>query len=171
MSADAPIEIVPYDPAWPQTYEQERLLLLAAVGPWATGGIHHVGSTAVPGLEAKPVIDVLFGVQSLDASRGCVELLRPLGYQYAPYRPQEMHWLCKPGRSLRTHHLHLVPTGSQRFRDELLFRDTLRSQPATALEYARLKHELAATHGDDREAYTAAKADFIAQVLAVRRAV
>jgi GrpB-like predicted nucleotidyltransferase (UPF0157 family) len=171
VHVDAPIEIVSYNAAWPLLYEQERARLQAAIGPWATGGIHHVGSTAVPGLDAKPIIDILVGVDSLDASRACIDPLGALDYRYAPYRPDEMHWLCKPSPSRRTHHLHLVPTGSERYRQELAFRDSLRAQPATAREYAHLKRRLAAAHRDNREAYTAAKADFIAQVLAGSRAV
>jgi GrpB-like predicted nucleotidyltransferase (UPF0157 family) len=129
------------------------------------GGIHHVGSTAVPGLDAKPVIDILAGVEDLPGSRGCLGPLAGLGYLYAPYRPDEMHWLCKPGLSKRTHHLHLVPSGSRRFQEELAFRDRLRSDPATAAEYAALKRRLAAIFEHDREAYTQGKADFIRAVL------
>ena len=131
------------------------------IGGWATGGIHHVGSTAVPGLEAKPIIDILVGVDSLEASRACFDPLAKLDYLYAPYRADEMHWFCKPHPSRRTHHLHLVPTDSSRFRDELAFRDRLRSGRAIAAEYAELKRELAERFADDREAYTDGKADFI----------
>ncbi len=165
MSDDAPIEIVPADPGWPQRFERERALLEEAIAPWLTGAVHHVGSTAVPGLAAKPVIDILAGVESLDASRACFERLEALGYSYAPYRPDEMHWFCKPSPAHRTHHLHLVPTGSRRFEDELAFRDALRADDTLARAYERLKRELAAEHRDDREAYTAAKAGFIERAL------
>lgn len=74
-----------------------------------------------------------------------------------------MRWFCKPSPSHRTHHLHLVPTGSKRYRDELAFRDALRTRPAVAQTYARLKRRLASEHRNDREAYTAAKGDFIAE--------
>lgn len=76
-----------------------------------------------------------------------------------------MHWFCKPHPSRRTHHLHLVPTDSNRFHDELAFRDRLRANPETAEEYAALKRDLAERFADDREAYTDAKADFIKRVL------
>ena len=137
-----------------------------AIGAWATGGVHHVGSTAVPGLDAKPIIDILVGVDGLDVSRACFEPLAGLGYLYAPYRSEEMHWFCKPHPSRRTHHLHLVPTESSRFADELGFRDRLRATPETARAYANLKRELATHFRDDRDAYTEAKADFIGEVLA-----
>lgn len=136
-----------------------------AIGDWVVAGIHHVGSTAVPGLEAKPIIDILAGVRALDESRACFEPLAQLGYMYAPYLPGEMHWFCKPHPSRRTHHLHLVPVGSKRYADELAFRDRLRSDPTTAEEYLELKRALASRFVNDREAYTNAKSDFVCRVL------
>jgi GrpB-like predicted nucleotidyltransferase (UPF0157 family) len=162
---EEPIQIVPYDPSWPSRFEQERDALVRAIGSWIVGGVHHVGSTAVPGLDAKPVIDILVGVASLELSRECFEPLAGLDYQYAPYRADEMHWFCKPHPLRRTHHLHLVPAKSWRFRAELDFRDRLRADAGLASEYAALKHELAARFEHDREAYTKSKADFIRRVL------
>jgi GrpB-like predicted nucleotidyltransferase (UPF0157 family) len=165
-AADEPIRLVPYDQAWPGRFDQEAALLTAAIGSWATGGVHHVGSTAVPGLDAKPIIDILVGVDDLTASRAAFDPLAELGYLYAPYRAEEMHWFCKPHPSRRTHHLHLVPTDSKRFRAELALRDRLRSDPAVTDEYAALKHDLAERFAGDREAYTEAKGEFIRRVLA-----
>jgi len=162
---DEPILIVAYDPQWPTRFERERVLLERAVGPWIVGDVNHVGSTAVPGLDAKPIIDILIGVENLAASRACFEPLAELDYLYAPYRAQEMHWFCKPDPSRRTHHLHLVPVDSSRYRDELAFRDRLLSDPEKARAYAALKRRLAARFGHDREGYTDAKADFIAGTL------
>jgi GrpB-like predicted nucleotidyltransferase (UPF0157 family)/ribosomal protein S18 acetylase RimI-like enzyme len=162
---DEPIRLVPYDLGWPERFAAERAALEEAIGAWATGGIHHVGSTAVPGLDAKPIIDILAGVDSLDASRACFAALVGLGYLYAPYRPEEMHWFCKPHPSRRTHHLHLVPTDSGRFRDELAFRDRLRADPEIAGEYVALKRDLAERFAEDRETYTEAKAEFIRRTL------
>jgi GrpB-like predicted nucleotidyltransferase (UPF0157 family) len=156
---------VPYDEAWPVRYAEERAALLAAIGDWVLGGVHHVGSTAVPGLDAKPTIDILVGVRDLQEARLSFDRLGALGYLYAPYRASEMHWFCKPDPSRRTHHLHLVATDSARFRDELAFRDHLRGHPDVAEEYARLKRRLANAFEHDREAYTAAKADFIRGVV------
>lgn len=163
---DEPVRLVPYDPSWPEKFGAERAALERAIGAWANGGIHHVGSTAVPGLEAKPIVDILVGVDSLEASRGCLGPLAELDYLYAPYRPDEMHWFCKPHPSRRTHHLHLVPTESKRFRDELEFRDCLLADPGLADEYAALKRTLAMRFAEDREAYTEAKTDFIRRALA-----
>jgi GrpB-like predicted nucleotidyltransferase (UPF0157 family)/GNAT superfamily N-acetyltransferase len=163
-----PIRIVSYDPSWPQQFEREQAALAAAIGEWAVGGIHHVGSTAVPGLAAKPIVDILVGVEDLERSRAALEPLSRLGYLYAPYRTDEMHWLCKPDPRRRTHHLHLAPVGGKRYAEELAFRDRLRADPALAGEYASLKRDLAARFGDDREAYTEAKGDFIAKALATQ---
>jgi GrpB-like predicted nucleotidyltransferase (UPF0157 family) len=164
-SAGEPIEIVPYEVEWPARFEDERRLLDRAVGRWAVGGIHHIGSTAVPGLAAKPVIDILVGVADLDGSRAAFAPLAELDYLYAPYLAGQMHWFCKPDPRRRTHHLHLVPEGSDRFRDELAFRDLLRADRSTAADYAALKRRLATEFEKDRDAYTDAKAGFIAQAL------
>lgn len=163
--SEEPVRIVPYDPDWGQRFEEERTLLADAIGDWAVGGTHHVGSTAVSGLESKPIIDVLVGVRSLEDSRACFDRLAELDYLYAPYRTHEMHWFCKPDPSRRTHHLHLIPTTCARFCDELMFRDYLRNHPEVAREYGALKRRLATKHEHDREAYTDAKADFISAIL------
>jgi len=163
--ADEPIRVAPYDSEWPARFNRERDLLHRAIGPWALGGIHHVGSTAVPGLDAKPIIDLLVGVEDLEVSRACFEPLADLGYLYDPYLADEMHWFCKPDPSRRTHHLHLVPHDSPRYRDELAFRDHLRESSEKARDYAELKHRLAARFEHDREGYTDAKADFIQRTL------
>jgi len=165
-AADEPVRIVAADPDWPRRFEEERALLEPTIGAWAVGGIHHVGSTSVPGLDAKPIIDILVGVRDLDVSRECFEPLAKLDWLYAPYRTSEMHWFCKPHPSQRTHHLHLVPVGSERYRNELAFRDYLRAHPRSAAEYAALKRELAMRFVRDREAYTDAKSQFIHSTLA-----
>jgi GrpB-like predicted nucleotidyltransferase (UPF0157 family)/GNAT superfamily N-acetyltransferase len=165
LLADDQIHLAPHNPDWPRLFEQERAALEVAIGRWAPGGIHHVGSTAVPGLDAKPIIDILVGVEDLETSRACFAPLADLGYLHAPYRSDEMHWFCKPHPSRRTHHLHLVPSGSRRFGDELTFRDRLRADPELAADYVALKHRLAARFANDREAYTEAKAEFIHNAL------
>jgi len=165
MATDQPIELAPHDPEWAARFEIERAVLAEAIGPWADGGIHHVGSTAVSGLAAKPIIDILVGVRDLETSRVCFDPLANLGYLYAPYLPEEMHWFCKPSPARRTHHLHLVPLDAQRFRDELTFRDQLRTDPQLAADYLALKRCLAERHRNDREAYTKAKGPFIRAAL------
>ena len=108
---------------------------------------------------------VIVAVRDLESARACFEPLAQHGYLYAPYLPEEMHWFCKPHPARRTHHLHLVPAGSQRYHDELAFRDRLRSDPQVAGRYVSLKRELAELHRDDREAYTEAKSAFVQAIL------
>jgi GrpB-like predicted nucleotidyltransferase (UPF0157 family) len=162
---DEPVRIVPYDPAWPERFEEEKRVLEDALGPWIVGGVHHIGSTAVPGLAAKPTVDVMIGVESLEASADAQPAAEAVGYRCFPYRPDEFHWFCKPSPARRTHHLILVPHEHPRFRARLAFRDALRSDAELAQAYERLKRRLAALHEYDREAYTSAKGPFIEDVL------
>src|SRR5258706_4164984 len=162
---EAAIEIEPYDPEWPARFSAERALLASTLEPWLVGPIEHVGSTAVPGLPAKPVIDIMAAVKSLEASRPALDRLRAIGYCYFPYRDDVMHWLCKPSPELRTHHLHLVPLHSELWNDRLAFRDALAANSALADEYAALKYRLAAAHRIERELYTEAKGPSIERVL------
>ncbi len=143
----------------------ERARLLDAIRPCLAGPVEHIGSTAVPGLAAKPVVDIMAGVESLDASRPAIPILEAHEYCYAPYRSDVMHWFCKPSPAFRTHHLHLVPVGSRRWIEQLAFRDYLRANPDAAMEYAALKWRLADAHRFDREAYTDAKAPFVERAL------
>ena len=156
---NAPVEIVEYDPAWPAAYsaERERLAPLLPVGVQ----LHHFGSTAVPGLAAKPVIDVIALVDDLDAP--ITALVQSGGYQY----PQAFNatlthrrFLCYPTATYRTHHLHLVDEPGELER-RLHFRDRLRADPVLASEYAALKRTLAERYREDREAYTEAKGEFV----------
>src|SRR5689334_379220 len=95
-TGEAAVEIVEYDPAWPGTFDAEGLLLEKILRPWLTGAIEHVGSTAIPGMPAKPVIDIMAPVRGLEASRPAIPELARLDYVYFPYRPEVMHWFCKP---------------------------------------------------------------------------
>ncbi len=163
------IEIAPWSPTWPDRFWREADLLQSALGPWLVGDIEHIGSTSVPGLSAKPVIDIMAPVQDLQASRPAIAAAVAAGYCHYPYKPDQMHWFCKPSPHVRTHHLHLVPWGSALWHDRIHFRDELRSDTALAAAYQRLKISLAAQHARDREAYTDAKSGFIAAALQARR--
>ena len=161
---DEPVRLVAHDPSWTPAFERERALLLLVLAPWARV-IEHVGSTAVSGLVAKPIIDIMAGVRTLEESRVAIDALKPLGYCYFPYKPDVMHWFCKPSPVRRTHHLHLVPFDSRLWVERIAFRDALRIDAVLAREYQELKLELAAKHEGDREAYTEAKGPFIRAVL------
>ncbi|MEX2179653.1 MAG: GrpB family protein [Gemmatimonadaceae bacterium] len=163
---DEPISLAPYDPGWPLRFEEERARLARVLAPWLEGAIEHIGSTAVPGLLAKPVIDIMAGVRDLPTSLPARDVLVSLDYVYFPYRPDVMHWFCKPSPARRTHHLHLVPLTSALWSERLRFRDHLRASPESAKQYAALKTALAAKHWFDREAYTDAKGGFVRAILA-----
>jgi GrpB-like predicted nucleotidyltransferase (UPF0157 family) len=159
------IVIEPYSEEWPARFSSEREVLAAVLAPWLAGPIEHVGSTAVPGLAGKPVIDIMVGVLDLDTSKPAIPVLSRIGYLYAPYRTDVMHWFCKPSPDVRTHHVHLVPFGSRLWSDRIVFRDRLIASRDLADQYAALKRRLAQEHADDREAYTDAKSPFIEAVL------
>ncbi|MEP1447664.1 MAG: GrpB family protein [Paraglaciecola sp.] len=159
------IKIVPYNNTWPTMFDAEKRLLHSVIGEWVCGSIEHVGSTSVVGLSAKPVIDVMVGVKSLDESKPAIDVLVQKGYNYYPYKTEVMHWFCKPSPEFRTHHLHLVPYNSALWFERIQFRDHLRENPQVAEEYAALKHKLAANYADDRERYTENKWPFIQSVL------
>jgi GrpB-like predicted nucleotidyltransferase (UPF0157 family) len=159
------VEIVPYDPSWPARFVMEQALLQPILEPWLVGPIEHVGSTAVRGLAAKPVIDLMAPVLSLSTSTGVSAAVSTLSYCYFPYKPEIMHWFCKPSPNERTHHLQVVPLGSSVWSERMAFRDALRRDVRLVAEYASLKLKLAARFRHDREAYTEAKSDFIQSVL------
>ncbi|MEA2507997.1 MAG: hypothetical protein QOG21_79 [Actinomycetota bacterium] len=163
----APVILVPYDPAWPGLFEAERDSLEATLDGWIYGAIEHVGSTAVPGLAAKPIIDIMVGVVDREEARGAFAHLAGLGYLYAPYRTDTMHWFCKPSVAVRTHHLYLMEKDHPEWQAHIAFRDHLRRHPETARSYEQLKWELAKRLRNDREAYTLAKTAFVAEVVSM----
>ena len=165
----ASVEIVAYNPTWPEEFQMERQALEAVLAPWLVGSIEHVGSTAVPGLVAKPIIDIMVGVESLEASRDAIPAAESLQYNYWLYKAEVMHWFCKPAPNYRTHHLHLVPYGSWLRKARLCFRDSLRANDLLAEEYTALKQALAQKYRHDREAYTDGKSGFVLSVLASQR--
>jgi GrpB-like predicted nucleotidyltransferase (UPF0157 family) len=161
----ASVELSEYDPKWPSRFDVEKSFLMGIIGKWLCGSVEHVGSTAVPGLVAKPVIDIMFGVKSLEQSRPAIDALVKSGYEHFPYKKNVMHWFCKPSHAFRTHHLHLVPYGESLWRERIQFRDLLVSNQDIANEYSALKKDLADRYKEDREAYTEKKWPFIQLVL------
>jgi GrpB-like predicted nucleotidyltransferase (UPF0157 family) len=164
-----PVEVVDYDQGWPARYREERDRIAAAIGDSALA-IEHVGGTAVPGLPAKPVIDVMIGVDDIERAGPAVAGLINLGYEYIPEFESQL-----PDRryfrrgSPETHHVHMVPMDSDYFTGHLLFRDYLRTHPQAAEEYGKLKRGLAGRFPFDRDAYRAGKVPFIDTVVAAAR--
>lgn len=164
---DMPVEIVDHDPNWPSLFEEERRVLQQVLSPWLDGGIHHVGSTAVEGLAAKPVIDIMAGVADLDAAREAVPALEGVGYLFWEWDPHPWRlWFLKPEPAHRTHHLHLVQPDHPEFQAKLAFRNRLRKDAAVRDRYEHLKRQLASRHPQDRDAYTDGKTEFVLSVLA-----
>jgi GrpB-like predicted nucleotidyltransferase (UPF0157 family) len=164
------VEIVPYDEAWPARFAAEKRRLEFLLADWLAGPVEHIGSTAIAGMPAKPIIDLMAPVSSLETSRPAIYVVESAGYCYAPYKSGVMHWFCKPTPIRRTHHLHLVPLGSALWLERIAFRDALRADAALADQYATLKRALAVQFRSDREAYTAGKGPFVTRVLAARGA-
>ena len=129
--------------------------------------IEHVGSTAVPGLRAKPVVDILAQVVSLADAQASIDVLTADDWLFWPDDPNRDYrlWFLRPRPEARTHHLHVIQHDHPAARDELVFRDVLRKDPAVREAYAALKDRLAVQHRTDRDAYTDAKSDFIRSVL------
>ena len=163
------VRLAPYSSEWPPLFEEERRLLESAVAGRVLA-FEHVGSTSVPGLAAKPIIDVMAAVGDLRDVEPCVGPLAAIGYVYKGENGLPGRHYFTKGAPLRTHHLHVVTPDSAFWREHLLFRDYLRAHPDAAREYARLKAELARRFARDRAAYTEAKAPFIRRVVELAQA-
>jgi GrpB-like predicted nucleotidyltransferase (UPF0157 family) len=166
----AMITIVPYDERWPALFEAEAACIRRAMGSLATR-IDHVGSTAVPGLAAKPVIDIQVSVASLANLAPLAQPLAGLGYIRIPLGPFDAVYplFQRPAAWPSTHHIHLCVRGSEQESRHLAFRDYLRSHPRVAAEYCALKRALAAVHDGatlaSRERYSLAKTSFVTSAL------
>jgi GrpB-like predicted nucleotidyltransferase (UPF0157 family) len=162
------ITIAEYDPKWPALFSEEKKQVLDSIGK-NIHRIEHIGSTAVPGLGAKPIIDILVVLNGLDRVKECIPRLQTNGYEYLGENgiPGRSFFTKKnSGTGGRTHHLHLVVKGSPIIEKHIAFRDYLRDHPKTAKEYQDLKNRLARRFGADRDGYSNAKNDFITSVLA-----
>jgi GrpB-like predicted nucleotidyltransferase (UPF0157 family) len=160
--------IVAADPAWSELFAQVKSDLRAALGARVLG-IEHIGSTAVPGLAAKPVIDVLLGVTSLDDVDACIPILVDREWEY----PEDFNkglvgrrfFIRRNADGERTHHAHFVVHEGPLWREYVGFRDKLRESAYLRDRYEKLKRDLAAKFHDQRERYTASKTDFVKEVL------
>jgi GrpB-like predicted nucleotidyltransferase (UPF0157 family) len=161
-----PIEIVDYDATWPRQFEEEKRRILAAIGRYVAA-VEHVGSTAVPDLAAKPIVDILVGLRSLADATNCINPLKGLGYEYVPEWEAELperRYFRRVVPQPRTHHIHMVETTSEFWRRQLLFRDYLRAHLEDARAYETLKRDLASRFEVGRD-YAAAKSVFISAIL------
>ncbi|WP_405283860.1 GrpB family protein [Gaopeijia maritima] len=166
MIADQP-QLVPHDDRWAELFDRLRVSLTRRLGDRILS-VHHVGSTSVPGLSAKPILDVLIGVQSLAASLECVPILAELGFEHGPEDDiPDRHYFRGQRGGLRTHHLSLAEESSAHFINSLVFRDALRESPELVRAYETLKRDLYATRKRKSELHRG-KSSFVAQVLRER---
>ena len=161
-----PIVIVDYDPRWPALFERERAKIEVVIGDLLARAVEHIGSTAVPNLAAKPIVDMCAIVRDIDDLAAQEGRLESIGWLAAP-EPSDVQdrrrSYCTPSVARRTHHLHVVEATSSAWRGWLAFRDHLRAHPDDASAYADLKRSLAADSPDpnDRTGYRAGKSGFI----------
>jgi GrpB-like predicted nucleotidyltransferase (UPF0157 family) len=162
--------LVDYDPQWPAAYAAEKQRILSVLGNLVVG-IEHYGSTSIPGLRAKPIIDILVGVRRKDEWLECRAPLESLGYDYAEHAGVPDHFIFGRGRdrSERTHLVHVVEFESETWCDSLAFRDALRTDPALAAHYQAVKEQAIQEVPEGRTLYTDLKGPFItAAVTALR---
>jgi GrpB-like predicted nucleotidyltransferase (UPF0157 family) len=161
------IEIVPYNPEWPEMYNIIKSNFYRSFGEKIVQ-MEHIGSTSVPGLGAKPVIDVLLGVKKLQDAESIIPQMEQLGYEYVfkyeDLMPERRYFVkyLKSGKSI--HHIHTVEIYSEFWKRHLLFRDYLREHTAVRDEYFDLKKKLSETDWEDKMGYTDAKTDFIRKI-------
>jgi GrpB-like predicted nucleotidyltransferase (UPF0157 family) len=161
------VKLAPHSPEWARLFEEEKARLLVAAGPHVLD-IQHVGSTSIPGISAKPIIDIAIAVNDFDEARVCIEPIVALGYEYkGEFGIPRRHYFTRGNP--RTHHVHMNEVTSQDWQQQILFRDYLRRHAEMAQRYAALKTELAHRFPTDREAYTEAKSPFIREVLRLAR--
>jgi GrpB-like predicted nucleotidyltransferase (UPF0157 family) len=163
------VDLVDADPSWTARGGQERNYLETLLAPWLTARIEHVGSTSIPGLMAKPIIDLQAPVADLTDPDPLAAALAPHDWHYVDPDLDQRPWrrfLVKVAGGRRSAHLHVMTPDSPRWYEQIAFRDALRADPSLTADYAALKRILAAKHTADREAYSAAKSDFIRMVLA-----
>jgi len=168
------IRLVPYDPEWPARFKRLRATLLAALSG-SEVSVEHVGSTAVPGLAAKPILDIDVVFAGTTTFAEVRSKLEAVGYVYKgdqviagreAFRA-EGDDVPREGNASRwpSHHVYVCRTDSRELRRHIAFRDALRASPSLVARYAALKRTLAHDSGDDREAYTEAKSDFVEEVI------
>jgi len=165
-----PVIIVDYDPQWPILYEEERGRIIGIIGHKILA-IEHIGSTAVPGLGAKPIVDIMACVRGSSDADDCVPILRNIGYDDVTPQEGKPDWYYCLGKGTRSmgYHLHLMRYMSDFAKKHILFRDYLRAHPDAAQQYFELKRGLVARYGPDRVAYTESKTSFIESIVARAR--
>jgi len=164
---DQSIELIDYDPTWPTRFVEQKTRLTIILNAWLAGEIEHIGSTSVPGLRSKPIVDILAPVQSLAASRAATPILEEDGWLYWPDDPNQDYrlWFLRPNPAARSHHLQIIQHDHPSSRALIVFRDVLRRDVMARTAYSALKADLANKHQSDRNAYSNAKTEFVQAIL------
>lgn len=160
------VSVVEYRPAWQLMFEEESRKLQIVLGDIASK-IEHIGSTAVEGLAAKPVIDIMIGLSDFSIADGLVPKIMSLNYEYFKQYEDEMpyrRYFAKNRNEIRTHQIHMVEIGSEFWKRHLFFRDYLRQHASAASDYAALKKELAEREWKHVNDYADAKTEFIKDI-------
>ncbi len=158
------MEVVPYNPAWPEEFQAERERVAAALGENALA-IHHVGSTAIPGIQAKPIIDLLVEAASIERVDACQVDMAALGYEaHGEYGIPGRRYFSRGMGEQHTHHVHVFERGNEDIGRLLRFRDYLIAHPADARRYSQLKERLSAEYRFDPPGYTDHKSAFIQEI-------
>ena len=159
------VRLSEYDSEWERIFQAERVRLAEVLGE-RVAAIEHIGSTSVPGLKAKPILDIAVGLWTMEDAAALVRPLEELGYVYRPKSGTlERLFFAKGPEDRRTHYLHCEVYGSASWRGQLLVRDRLIQSPQLRQAYQALKEQLAAQYPDDRQRYTQGKESFIETVL------
>ena len=162
------VELVPYDTTWPQTFASMRRRILDACGGVVVD-VEHIGSTSIPGLAAKDVVDLMPGLRAFEDGTGCVAAMESVGFEYkGEFGIPGRHYfkMDDPVTGKRLHNCHMYAVGHDEWVAHLAFRDYLRAQDDWRDRYETLKRALAVQHPDDVEAYADAKTDFVKEVVA-----
>ncbi|MFN2145453.1 MAG: GrpB family protein [Anaerolineales bacterium] len=155
------VELHPYNPNWAAMYQSEEAILKPIIGDQLVT-IEHIGSTSIPGIKAKPIIDILIVVLDIDSIQRLIPAMETIGYQHrGELGISGRQYFRKDTDSVRSHHVHIYQQGHEAITKHLNFRDYLRTHPARAQAYSQLKEGLAAKYREDRAAYTDAKTEFI----------
>lgn len=166
--ADGRVNLRPYSTEWPVLFMREKARLEDAIGRHVRD-IQHVGSTSIPDMPAKPIIDIGVAVDNFEAAAVCIAPMEALGYKYKGENGIPRRHFFHRGRP-RAYHLHMNEVSSKDWRQQIAFRDYLIAHPEAAAAYAALKRELAARYPNDREAYLAGKAPLIEEILRLAQA-
>lgn len=159
------VQLLTYRPEWRTLFEEEAARLLSVLGAYILQ-IEHIGSTAIEGMDAKPIVDIMIAVESWSNAKNLVPTIEALGYEYKEEDAvSERLFFAKGPPTKRTHHLSLTEPTTAYWTDKILFRDYLWEHPLAAKEYRRLKQELAQRYPEDRASYTDGKAEFIRRTL------